>query len=233
MNQSERERLVELEEQCRQYEKKLSELNVVNRWKVGEYLHDSLAQKLNYAKILVQLLKKDIPGKKNELSGRCNEVLRLIDEGIQEVRDLSHDIIPVIGKEGIVKAFQNLKNQTEMRHDITCNLETGEVTKKPIERKVTENLYLIAQEAIKNAVTHGEAKHLKVALFEHKRQLYLHVKDDGIGFEPTEEGGVGLDIMKYRAEEIGGTFRIRPAKTGEDYSTYVTCTIPLEKLAEL
>lgn len=220
-------------EKCREYEAKIAHISVLDRWKVGEYLHDSLAQKLNYTKILMNLLKKNIPEENTELIDQCNEVLGMIDEGINEVRDLSHEIIPVdIGKEGLINAFNYLKKQVETRHGIGCELETGKITKKNIHQNVISNLYLIAQEAIKNAIVHGVAKKVKIAIFEHRGQLYMHVKDDGKGFEPTDKGGVGIDIMKYRAEEMGGNFRIRKAKEGDDYSTYVTCNLPFERLAD-
>ena len=220
-------------EKCREYEEKMAHISVLDRWKIGEYLHDSLAQKLNYTKILMNLLKQKINEENTELIDQCNEILNMIDQGINEVRDLSHDIIPVdIGKEGIIDAFNYLKKQVETRHDINCELETGRIIEKDIHKNVISNLYLIAQEAIKNAIAHGLAKKVKIALFEHEGQLYMHVKDDGKGFEPTGKGGVGLVIMKYRAEEMGGTFRIRKAKEADDYSTYVTCNIPLKSLTD-
>lgn len=228
-----KKRLEAKTEQCRKYEEKLAEVSVIKRWKLGEYLHDNLAQKLNYAKILTNFLKENLPESQTDLIEQCDEILSLIDEGARDARDLSHDIIPIeIEKEGVAEAFTHLKDQAEKRHGVSCVVETGEVAKKVDRREITSNLYLIAQEAIKNAIVHGEATNVKIALFEHDGQLYLHVKDDGKGFDPSEKGGIGLDLMKYRAEETGGTFRIRDAKENEEYATYVTCTLPLKSLTD-
>lgn len=225
--------IADFKTEIEKYEEKLNHLSIMNRWKIGEYLHDNLAQKLNYAKILVSFLRDDLSRDIEGLDEKFNEVLILIDEGIKEVRDLSHDIIPAeIGDQGIIKAFTYLKNQVEARHRVECELEAGKVTERDIPKGVVNSLYLTAQEAVKNAVTHGEASKIKIALFEHEEQLYMHIKDNGRGFEPSseEDGGVGLDIMRFRAKEMGGTFRIRGAREGEPFSTYVTCTVPLEKI---
>lgn len=226
------EQIERYENQIQAFEQKIDHISVMNRWKIGEYLHDSLAQKLNYAKILLSFLKKDPTKAVAELEDQCNEVLRLLDEGIREVRDLSHDIIPVeIGREGCVKAFKYLQEQVENRHQILCELEIGEVVKGDMSEDVVSNLYLIAQEAIKNAVAHGEADIVRVALFRHEGELYMHVKDNGKGYKSSDKGGVGLDIMNYRAKEMEGRFRIRSVKEEDDeFSTYVTCTIPLSKI---
>ncbi len=225
-----KQKLKKQEEQNRRYKKALANKSVIERWKIGKYLHDDLAQKLASAKISVLILKDKLS--KENLLDTCEEILYIIDESLQEVRDLSHDIIPLdVEKEGVEKALIHLKKQTENQYNINCGLETtDEILQKINSRIVATNLYHITQEAIKNAVIHGEANNIKIVLIEHEQQLYLHIKDDGKGFDPgNDSGGMGMTIMKYRAEEIGGSFRIKDAK-GNDYTTCVTCTLPLESL---
>lgn len=204
--------------------------SVVERWKIGRYLHDNLAQQLTTARLSISLLKEELTLERLETI--CEEIIEVIDKCITNVRNLSHDIIPMdVEKEGIEEALKHLKVQAERNHGITCNVETDEIIRKINNRRVATNLYHITQEAIKNAVIHGEAKHIKIALIEHDQQLYLHVKDEGKGFDPEDaEGGMGIQIMKHRAEEIGGRLRIKKAKEGSGYTTCVTCTLPLESL---
>lgn len=159
----------------------------------------------------------------------------ILDESIKEVRDLSHDIIPMdVEKEGVGQAFQHLKLQAEKQHGVNCTLETEEkILYKINRREVATNLYNITQEAIKNAIIHGEAENIKIALIEHKEQLYLHIKDDGKGFTSSnEKSGMGLKIMKHRAEEMGGRFRTKEAEDRSMYSTIITCSLPLKALSD-
>lgn len=208
--------------------------SIMERWEIGKYLHDNLSQKLVYAKILVNLLKEKLLNNNIDANDELNEIMWIIEKSAREVRELSHDIIPMnVEKEGISQAFEYLKEQA-VKQGVECRLETGDIIHKINRRKIATNLYHIAQEAIKNAMIHGEANNIKIALFEHNGQLYLHIKDDGKGIssetDVSQEGGIGITIMKHRAEEIGGTLRIRSAEKTADFNTYVTCTVPIDVL---
>lgn len=228
-NKQLKEKLNKQREKNRKYKKALADKSLIERWKIGTYLHDDLAQQLASAKISVCILRDKIS--KENLLETCDEIIYIIDESLREVRDLSHDIIPLdIEKEGVEKALNHLKRQVENKHNIKCRLQTDEILHKINSRKVATNLYHITQEAIKNAVNHGEADNIKIVLIEHEQQLYLHIKDDGSGLDPkNDSGGMGITIMKHRAEVIGGSVRIKEAKEN-DYTTCVTCTLPLESL---
>jgi signal transduction histidine kinase len=70
----------------------------------------------------------------------------------------------------------------------------------------------IAQEALQNALRHGEAEHLEVQLDSGDGRVTLTVRDDGVGFDPSAPGlrarRLGLTSMEERARSIGGTLAI-------------------------
>jgi two-component system CheB/CheR fusion protein len=76
------------------------------------------------------------------------------------------------------------------------------------------HLYRIAQEALNNALRHGQADQIDISLSQQNGQVTLQVSDNGHGFEPNfsrhggPTGGLGLQIMVYRADIIGGVLRI-------------------------
>jgi signal transduction histidine kinase len=74
----------------------------------------------------------------------------------------------------------------------------------------TLNLYRIAQEAITNAVKHGEARQVSIHFYKkEKNKLVMAIKDDGKGMQGnTRSGGYGMQNMKARAEELGGEMNI-------------------------
>lgn len=230
-NKKLKEKLKKKEEQNQRYKKALANKSVMERWQIGKFLHDDLAQQLASAKISAHILKNELS--KEKLSDTCEQLLYIIDKSLREVRNLSHDIIPLdVEKEGFEKALTHLKRQTETQHNIKCELEVDEILHKINSRIIATNIYHITQEAIKNAAIHGEANNIKIVLIEHGQQLYLHIKDDGKGFDPENDGiGMGIMIMEHRAEEMGGCFRIKDAKES-DYTTCVTCTLPLESLED-
>ena len=74
-----------------------------------------------------------------------------------------------------------------------------------------------------NAIKHGKAEHVNVVLEECVGSYVLYIEDDGIGFDPDGIGhtGLGLHIMKYRANAIRGELTITG---GRDGGIRVTCT---------
>lgn len=224
-----KKKLQKKDERILRYEKDLAKNSVIERWKIGKYLHDNLAQQLTSAKISISLLKNELS--KEDLSEQCDKVLDIIDESVTDVRDLSHDIIPIeVEKEGVRQAFNYLKNRAERQHGVNVILETGEIIDKVNDRAVATNLYHIVQEAIKNAIVHGKAQNIKIALSQQEQQLYLYIKDDGQGFDANNgDSGMGITIMQHRTKEIGGECNIKDIDE-DDYTTCVTCILPLKSL---
>ncbi len=69
---------------------------------------------------------------------------------------------------------------------------------------IATHLYLIAQEAVHNAVKHSQCRNIRIAV-ESSDFLLLRVQDDGIGISgqlTNEHVGLGLRIMRNRAAII-------------------------------
>src|SRR5699024_6001964 len=99
-------------------------------------------------------------------------------------------------------------------------------------RKMATHLYHVVQEAMKNAVTHGEADNITVAVNKSEDNLILQVSDDGTGMSKIkEDNGKGLRIMKYRMEVLGGTFNVEDMADTATGGTRVTVTVPLKDIA--
>ena len=90
---------------------------------------------------------------------------------------------------------------------------------------VITQVYRISQEAIINAIKHGQPKSIVVTLRPDSDRFSLTIADDGCGFpaKPRPGKGMGLNIMDYRARIIGGTLKITPRPQG---GTVVTCFFP-------
>jgi signal transduction histidine kinase len=84
-------------------------------------------------------------------------------------------------------------------------------------------LFRLAQEAVNNAVKHGHASRIVVRLERAGDKLALRIVDDGVGLPPegVQRNGLGLRIMTYRAQKIGGTLDVA---LGDQGGTVVSCT---------
>jgi signal transduction histidine kinase len=96
----------------------------------------------------------------------------------------------------------------------------------PVSAPVAAQLYRIAQEAVRNAVEHGAAREVLIQLTFGHWDMLLTIQDDGEGFDTKTNGhGMGLRIMRYRAQCIGGSCEVY---TGASTGTTVYCRVPLE-----
>jgi signal transduction histidine kinase len=128
-----------------------------------------------------------------------------------------------VDAEGLMAALTELTNRISDLHAVNCVFDCVEPV--PVEDNYTATqLYRIAQEAITNALKHGQAANLRVSLETRGDYITLKIADDGVGIPDTDEAqeGMGLRIMRYRAGQIGAHFTVRPGPTN---GTVVTCTL--------
>ena len=88
------------------------------------------------------------------------------------------------------------------------------------------HLFRIVQEAVHNAIRHGEARAIGIRLTKAKTQIVLEIRDDGVGLPApgTRKPGMGLRFMAYRAGILGGSLVVRQERTG---GTTVECRVRL------
>ncbi len=229
-----RERLRQETERSLQYQKEIVNSSVKERWELGGYLHDNLGQLLASAKILIDGMQRKLSRNNTEVEKDLREVQKIIDEGIDSIRDLTHDIIPIdLEAEGVRHAFKYLVRQTEKMYDVNCKLEMDGVVSKVKNRKLATHLYYISQEAVKNAAMHGQANNIEILVEEQDDQLKITIKDDGIGLAEESENngnGKGIRIMKHRMELLGGTCTVDKLSDNGETGTCVTCSVEMESV---
>lgn len=100
-----------------------------------------------------------------------------------------------------------------------------------MDHAIALQLYRIAQEALNNAVKHANARNINVELLARGGSVKLKVSDDGKGTAQSKinHNGIGLHIMRYRADVIGATLEIH-SERGK--GTTVLCTLPDTKTAK-
>ena len=75
------------------------------------------------------------------------------------------------------------------------------------------NVYRIIQEAVTNVLKHANASNVVFDVIESDDTLYIHIKDDGVGFDVKEaRQGLGLKNIKKRVESFKGMIHIETEK---------------------
>ena len=141
----------------------------------------------------------------------------MVNHAIQSVRKMALGISPVtLERGGLLVALQTLTSWCRDSYRIDVRLHVTIRSPLVLDESTATHLYLIAQEAINNAVKHGHARLVVIKLRTIRHLTYLSITDDGVGFagDPARETGMGLKIMEYRAAMIGGVVQIQRLPNG-------------------
>jgi signal transduction histidine kinase len=166
-------------------------------------LHDELGQSLAGLKALLTASR---PG---EIEARRPECLRLVDDAISNVRELSQLLRPVILDDfGLASALTWLSERFQERTKIEVDCQSEFQSRLGDETET--QLFRITQEALTNVARHSGATIVRIRLRQHDGTVYLLIEDNGRGLPKDKEGhpSIGLVGMRARARQVGGDLLI-------------------------
>lgn len=208
-------------------ESKVAEAIDRERQRMGRELHDGVCQTLAGIAALSAALTRMTTDDGNPcIPIRSAEITKLLHGAIEEIRRLSHGLRPgSLLRADLSDALETLATDVGRRFGIACRFRSdGPLPRLPAETEV--HLLRVAQEATRNALTHGGAKEIEIFVASTGEQGRLRVRDDGIGLPDRELSslGIGLTTMACRARLIGGSLELR-RRPGR--GTEVDCVFPL------
>jgi two-component system sensor histidine kinase UhpB len=216
--------LLQIEERKR-LERELLDIIERERRRIGQELHDSIGQQLTGIQCMTKVLERKLTEKSLPESGYARDIAKYVNQSMDQARALAKGLHAVDLDSGSLKsALEDLATMTQDLFSVHCVFNCDH----PIETRdaaVAIHVYRVAQEAVTNAIKHGNAKHVVITLASHGDKTVLTVHNDGKDFpeQKPREKGMGLHVMEYRAEMINGSLDVR---RGENGGTIVTCVFP-------
>jgi len=197
------------------------------RARVARELHDSTAQTLTA--VMLQLGAAAHASRSPELDDSLATMRELVADALEEVRSLSHTMHPrVLDDLGLAAALEWLARQTRAQETFDVRV-IADADSSRIPREVGSVLYRVAQEALRNAARHAEARHVELRVSHDATSATLQVTDDGRGFDvkraEERRPGMGLFSMRERVSLVNGTLTVTSAPAR---GTRVVATIPLD-----
>ena len=219
---------IETERRAVRAELQLSDSRELTRWidqhiererhMIARELHDELGQSVTAMRSMALSIAQRV----RALDPQAEAAARLIADESSRLYDAMHGIIPrltpmVLDNFGLAEALTDLVERTRRNHpevQIELRVELGRAV---LSSDATLALYRTAQEGISNALRHGHAHALQLAVEGSDSAVALTLQDDGRGLAPdwsARAGHYGLRWLTERVEAIGGTLRIEPALPG-------------------
>lgn len=193
--------------------KRLVEVQENERHMLARELHDQVGQTLTALKMNIQLTGSSPQAA--PLAGEFQTSLRMIEEAIRQVRDLSRSLRPsILDDFGLEPALRwHLDNQAQLAGfswDFEYNLS---VERLPEEIEIV--CFRVAQVALTNVVNHAKASHVRLSVRSAANTILMDICDNGQGFdvqrairEASHGKTLGLLSMIERTELLGGKIQI-------------------------
>ncbi|GJL45856.1 TPA: nitrate/nitrite two-component system sensor histidine kinase NarQ [Citrobacter farmeri] len=174
---------------------------------IARELHDSLAQVLSYLRIQLTLLKRAIPEDNAPAQAIMDDFSRALNDAYRQLRELLTTFRLTLQQADLPSALHEmleaLQGQTTAKLTLDCRLPT-----LALDAQMQVHLLQIIREAVLNAMKHANASEIAVSCVTAPDGNHtVYIRDNGVGIgEPSEPAGhYGLNIMRERAERLGGT----------------------------
>lgn len=198
---------------------------------IAREIHDELGQSLTALKIDVSMVKKKLSGDKTNhvfLSDELASIINKIDGSINSVKRIATDLRPeILDHLDIIEAIkwqvQQFKNITGVQCVLTTEPETASLP-----AVINTAVYRIIQEALTNITRHAKAQKVSISLKIVSNEIFIEVKDDGIGFDHQmvkKSKSLGLLGIRERIRLLNGNLSIN---TISGKGTSITVNLPLE-----
>ncbi|HEV7929983.1 MAG TPA: ATP-binding protein [Nitrosospira sp.] len=180
---------------------------------IGQELHDNLGQQMAAIGFQAETLELNMSTISSaEAAKVAGSIAKQARGAVARCKELAQGLLPFeLETYGLTIALPALAKRVEDVYRINCEFvrKNDFVIKN---KYIALNLYRIAQEAISNAIRHGDAHHIVISLGSGSGMLYLSIRDDGSGIsgidtEHGSTGGVGIKIMHCRARQLGATLK--------------------------
>jgi signal transduction histidine kinase len=200
----------------RRLEGEVTRISETEQRRLGSELHHGLCQQLTAALLECSALENELSARKASERQAARRLRRLLETGLGEAYDAAKGLCPVdMDPKSLAPALERLGRQTQKDSDLICEIRVEE-DRSCLTPVAALNLYRIAQEAVNNAVKHAHCQRIIVELASTPEAAHLRVIDDGrpVKNQPPNPAGLGIPIMQYRAEMIGGRLWIERTPAG-------------------
>jgi signal transduction histidine kinase len=200
------------------------ELSIVEeRNRIARELHDAVTQKLFSLRLTADAASTLVASDPAGAAAQLEVVRRLAAEATAELRAIVVGLRPAdLAGDGLGVA---LRKQIELLdHVHTASVRFAGEPFPHLSPAREAAAYRIAQEALHNALRHGDPSTVLVNVSAHNGTVRIEITDDGLGFD-AKTGGLGLASMRDRARAAGGRLDVRSRPGG---GTTVRLEVPAD-----
>lgn len=216
------------------YQRKILEIQELERYRIARELHDSVVQSLTNSIHKIEICTKIMDVDSVRCRLELHVLSKTIRDIIQEMRNIIYDLRPTtLDDIKLEKIIENEVSKIKKSEILNVSYETlGESIE--LSPMISLSVLRIVQEACNNILKHANAENVLVQVEYKTEKVFVRVEDDGVGFAindiqnlKKEDGsGLGISMMKERVFLFAGRLEIN-SEPGK--GTKILVEIPIDK----
>ncbi len=182
------------------------------RRRISRELHDEVGQalwalSLGIGNLHAALRSGDVEAALQQIGA----IREIADANVSVVRNMSLLLRPsMLDDLGLLPALKWLAREVSRTTGVQVDISAEDLPENlPEEHKTC--IYRVVQEALRNSSRHSRARHARIHVRATAERLVLYVQDDGVGFDPAREKGLGLLGIEERVNRIKGAVLVDSA----------------------
>lgn len=198
---------------------------IEERQRLARDLHDAVSQQLFAIGMLSSAAVRLLESNSDKAKEMIKDIADLSAQAQVEMRALLLHLRPVhLGRDSLHDGINKLVEELKSKCNLEFETNLSEITS--LSKGTEDHIFRIIQEALSNILRHADATKVKLRIFQKDAHVFLHIDDNGKGFNFTEEKvtSYGLKTMKERCVEIGGVFNVQ---SKEGLGTYINIKVPI------
>ena len=179
------------------------------RRRISRELHDEVGQILSAIMLALGNLRSAIQGdNRDEALRQVQMVEDMTSRNVSMVRNLSLLLRPTMLDDlGLIPALRWLAREVSRSAPLQVEVAAVECPDDlPEEHRTC--VFRVVQEAVRNASRHSGARQARIFVSWQADRLRVSVQDDGKGFDPGGETGLGILGMEERVARLGGNLHV-------------------------
>ncbi len=203
---------------------RLMESQEVERQAISRELHDEVGQSLGSLLVDLGRLATLVPAENETLRAIIGNIRSSAELSVNSVRNMALLLRPsMLDDLGLIAAIEWQAREVSRRTPVEVEVDAPEI-QSDLGEEVKVCLYRLVQEALNNVAKHSGARHAWVTLRQDRQRIDLTVRDDGKGFDPNRNSGLGLLGMKERLRLLHGQLSVESAPGS---GTSIVANLPL------
>jgi two-component system NarL family sensor kinase len=177
------------------------------RKRLAEELHDGVGAKLSGVKMSIEFLHQQLEIPQQEHN---TQILEILNEGINELREISHNLQPsAVGVKGLKQSLHDFVHTLNKKKQTVISFHWHAEEMVSLNEQSELNLYRMCTELLSNIIKHAKATEASLQMIVQDNELQIIAEDNGIGFDQYQmAAGIGMINLRNRVNHEKGFLNI-------------------------